>query len=55
MLQSARVTGAHRTRLAAVFGPELPAEPSNQSAGEELTADPPGSLDATLDDAAMND
>jgi hypothetical protein len=55
VLQSARVTGAHRTRLAAVFGPELPAEPSNQSAGEELTADPPGSLDATLDDAAMND
>ena len=55
MLQSARVTGAHRTGLASVFGPELPAEPSNQSAGEELTADPPGSLDATLDDAAMND
>lgn len=55
VLQSARVTGAHRTRLASVFGPELPAEPSNQSAGEELTADPPGSLDATLDDAAMND
>ena len=55
VLQSARVTGAHRTRLAAVFGPELPAEPSNQSAGEEPTADPPGSLDATLDDAAMND
>ena len=55
VLQSARVTGAHRIRLAAVFGPELPAEPSNQSAGEEPTADPPGSLDATLDDAAMND
>lgn len=55
MLQSARVTGAHRTRLASVFGPERPAEPSNQSAGEEPTADPPGSLDATLDDAAMND
>ena len=55
MLQSARVTGAHRTGLASVFGPELPAEPSNQSAGEEPTADPPGSLDATLDDAAMND
>ena len=55
VLQSARVTGAHRTGLASVFGPELPAEPSNQSAGEELTADPPGSLDATLDDAAMND
>ena len=49
------MTEAQRTRLAAVFGPELPAEPSNQSAGEELTADPPGSLDATLDDAAMND
>ena len=55
VLQSARVTGAHRIRLAAVFGPELPAEPSNQSAGEEPTADPPGGLDATLDDAAMND